>query len=267
MLILISPAKKLLSPSNPFSEATSQPQFSLDTKKLIKIMKSKSVTDIAHLMHLSADLARLNYDRYQHFFMDEVPSNVSYPALFLFQGDVYQGLQAKSWTQEDINYSQEHLAILSGLYGLLKPLDAIQPYRLEMGVRLENPKGTTLYDFWSKVITEYLNDQLESHKNSFLLNLASTEYFKSVDQKKLKHPVVTVNFYEQKQSEMKMIGIYAKKARGVMAKYLIQNRIDNLDQIKNFNELGYCFNESTSSPQHLDFIRDNSISAVKKSTS
>jgi uncharacterized protein len=255
MLILISPAKKLLSPSNPFFETTSQPQFSLYTNQLIKIMKSKSVADLARLMHLSADLAHLNYERYQHFFLNEVPPNASYPALFLFQGDVYQGLQAKNWTQEDINYSQEHLAILSGLYGLLKPLDTIQSYRLEMGIRLENPKGATLYDFWSEIITGYLNEQLSLHKNPFLINLASTEYFKSVDQKKLKHPVVTINFYEQKNNEIKMVGIYAKKARGVMTKYLIQNRIDNLEQIKSFNELDYRFNESSSSSHHLDFIR------------
>jgi uncharacterized protein len=262
MLILISPAKKLLSLSSIFLGASSQPHFSSHTKKLVEVMKSKSATDIARLMHLSSDLAHLNYDRYQHFFLNEVPANATYPALFLFQGDVYKGMQANSWSQEDINYSQQHLAILSGLYGLLKPMDNIQPYRLEMGVRLENPQGATLYHFWNELITEYINELLSLHQSPFLLNLASTEYFKVVDQKKLKHPVVTINFYEKKNNEVKMIGVYAKKARGVMTKYLIQNRIDTIEKIKNFNELGYYFNSKTSSMYHLDFIRDTSTHKI-----
>lgn len=255
MLTLISPAKKLLSISKPYSGAVTQPYFTAQTKDLVHIMKTKSMADLARLMDLSADLAKLNYDRYQSYSLNQAPVNTSYPALLLFQGDVYQGLQAKSWSQEDIDYAQSHLGILSGLYGLLKPKDLIQPYRLEMGVRLENPKGHTLYDFWKDKITSYLNEQLFSHKNPLLINLASKEYFKAVDEKKLNHPVLTVNFYEQKNNEVKMIGIYAKKARGMMAKYLIQNRVDQVEQMKQFNESSYCFNESLSTPQQLAFVR------------
>ena len=255
MLILISPAKKLLSITKPFTGETTQPQFLSQTAKLVEIMKAKTVADIGRLMDLSDNLAHLNYDRYQQFKLDNVPENLSYPALLLFQGDVYQGLQAKSLKQEDFDYAQKHLAILSGLYGLLKPMDRIQPYRLEMGTHLANPSGTNLYDFWGQILTQHINEELASHKNPFLVNLASTEYFKAVQEKKLAHSVITINFYEHKNNQVKMIGVYAKKARGVMARYLIQNRIDTVEQIKKFTELGYQFNEQTSSGKHLDFVR------------
>lgn len=255
MLILISPAKKLLSITKPYNDDTSQPQFLSDTKKLVEIMKSKTVADIGRMMDLSDNLAHLNYDRYQQFQFENIPLNLSYPAVFLFQGDVYQGLQAKSLTQEDLHFAQKHLAILSGLYGLLRPLDSIQSYRLEMGIPLANPRGTNLYEFWGQLLTQHINEQLASYKNPFLVNLASTEYFKVIQEKQLKHPIITINFYEQKNNQVKMIGVYAKKARGVMARYLIQNRIYSIEQIKSFNELGYQFNEHTSTAQHLDFIR------------
>jgi hypothetical protein len=255
MLTLISPAKKLAPLSQPFSGLTTQTQFSAQTKILIEIMKSKSVDDLAYLMSLSSDLARLNYERYQDFYLDQIPIHASHPALFLFQGDVYQGLQAVSWSQDDIEFAQTHLGILSGLYGLLKPLDSIQPYRLEMGTRLVNPEGVSLYSFWGAAVTQHLNMQLAVHKTPLLINLASTEYFKVVQEKKLNYPVVTINFYEQKNNQLKMVGIYAKKARGAMAKYIVQGRIDNLEQIKEFNESGYIFNPNSSSLKHLDFIR------------
>jgi cytoplasmic iron level regulating protein YaaA (DUF328/UPF0246 family) len=255
MLILLSPAKKLLSITKPFSGETTKPQFLNHTADLVEIMKSKSVADISRLMDLSENLAHLNYDRYQKFQFDNIPENLSYPALFLFQGDVYQGLQAKSLSQEEIDFAQNHLVILSGLYGLLKPMDTIQPYRLEMGVPLANPRGSNLYHFWGELLTQHINNELTTHKNSFLVNLASTEYFKVIQEKKLEYPLVTINFYEQKNNQVKMIGVYAKKARGVMARYLIQNNIDTVERIKNFTELGYHFNEQSSSQKHIDFIR------------
>ena len=257
MLTLLSPAKKLLTISQPYTNETSQPLLIKKTIKIAKIMKSQSVEQIAALMNLSKDLAVLNYDRYQKFKFNDNQTNHFYPALFLFQGDVYQGLQAANWKDSDIEYSQSHLGILSGLYGFLKPLDNIQPYRLEMGVRLANPCGANLYDFWNEPVTKLLNQQLEVQSNPVLINLASTEYFKVVDVKKLKYPVVTINFYERKNNEIKMIGIHAKKARGVMAKYIMQNRIDNLDHLKDFTELGYLFSKESSSEYHLDFIRAN----------
>lgn len=250
MLILLSPAKKLLKTTKPYTGQTSHPGFLDKTKILVNIMQSKSVAEIANLMDLSQDLANLNFERYQHF-----NSNEAYPALFLFQGDVYQGLEAKTWDQETVNYSQSHLRILSGLYGLLKPLDTIQPYRLEMGIRLENPAGKTLYDFWQETIAQELNQQLAVQKNPFVVNLASTEYFKAVNAKQLNYPVITINFYERKNGELKMIGIHAKKARGVMAKFLVQQRIDIQEKLKTFCELGYEYHPETSSATHLDFVR------------
>lgn len=255
MLTLISPAKKLLKISKPYVNETTEPLLLKQVKVLAKIMKTKSVEQIAQLMDLSRDLAVLNYERYQHFNTKKNLFTQSYPALLLFQGDVYQGLAANSWSNEDVDYSQNHLRILSGLYGILRPLDSIQPYRLEMGVHLENPKGTNLYEYWRASIAKILNEQLALDPNPALINLASTEYFKVVDSKKIKYPIITINFYEQKNNEIKMIGIYAKKARGLMAKYIIQNRIDSIENIKKFSEAGYKFNEHSSSKQHLDFIR------------
>lgn len=255
MLILISPAKKLLSLTKPYSGTTTQPRFLSNTHILLELMKLKSKEEIASLMSLSQDLAKLNYDRYQHFFSKQVPLDATYPALFLFQGDVYQGLQVNQWSQEDVQYAQSHIAILSGLYGLLRPLDAIQPYRLEMGTRLENPKGKNLYNFWSEVLTDSVNEQLSSHECPYLINLASTEYFKVINSKKLKHPLITINFYEQKNNEVKMVGILSKKARGLMTRFIIQNRISTLAHIKEFAEQGYHFNNESSSATHLDFIR------------
>lgn len=181
----------------------------------------------------------------------------AYPALFLFQGDVYQGLDAKNWDQKTLHYAQDHLRILSGLYGLLKPLDAIQPYRLEMGTRLENPAGKTLYDFWKHAVTHALNQQLAEQKNPVLINLASIEYVKVVDEKTLDYPIITINFYEKKNDRLKMIGIHAKKARGAMARFLMQHQSENLSCLKEFKELGYKFHAPTSSERHFDFVRNS----------
>ncbi len=257
MLILLSPAKKLLNYSKPYSGMVSEPSFVDKTKILVKLMQSKSAEEIAGLMDLSKDLAALNFQRYQDFLMDKEAVSRSYPAVFLFQGDVYQGLQANTWDETTIAYAQEHLRILSGLYGLLNPLDMIQPYRLEMGVHLQNPSGKNLYDFWQETIVHSLNHELAAQKNPFILNLASTEYFKAVDEKKLNYPVLTVNFYERKNEQLKMVGIHAKKARGVMAKFLLQQKIDEMEPIKAFNELGYKFHAITSTAHHFDFVRDS----------
>lgn len=256
MLTLLSPAKKLLKDFKTYTHHTSQPVLIKKAIELAYLMKSKSIEEISTLMTLSKDLAVLNFERYQQFSFDlNPPATQSYPALFLFQGDVYQGLQATSWDKAAVEYSQDHLAILSGLYGVLKPLDLIQPYRLEMGVRLNNPCGNNLYDFWKNSITHELNQQLKQHANPLLINLASTEYFKSVDVKILEYPAITINFYEQKNNEIKMVGIHAKKARGCMAKFIMQNHIDTLEQIKTFKEMGYYFNKDSSTATHIDFVR------------
>ena len=195
MLTLISPAKKLLAEFNPYTHSTSQPRLLDKAWELARLMQSKSKQDISKLMDLSDALAQLNFDRYQQFSFTKEPSpGISHPALFLFQGDVYQGLQASTWDKKAVDYAQSHLIILSGLYGLLKPLDRIQPYRLEMGVHLNNSCGKNLYDFWGDVVTDELNKQLASQDNPMVINLASSEYFKVVDLKNLKYPVITVNF-------------------------------------------------------------------------
>lgn len=257
MLILLSPAKKLLTDLKSYTGATTTPSFLDKTLVLAHLMKEKTINEIVALMDLSQSLAELNYTRYQHFnFKDEKSPN-SYPALFLFQGDVYQGLNAASWDKKTVDFSQNHLRILSGLYGLLKPLDTIQPYRLEMGVGLKNPEGKNLYDFWKDTVTDALNKQLAAQENPILINLASSEYFNAVDETRLKFPICTINFYERKNDKMKIIGIHAKKARGTMAKFLMQNQFDEIGQIKNFNELGYQYHESTSDDTHLNFVRDS----------
>ncbi|MBA2709576.1 MAG: peroxide stress protein YaaA [Tatlockia sp.] len=255
MLIILSPAKKLLSFTKPYPGLTTDPLLKDEMTELAKLMKSKSAEQIGKLMNLSKNLACLNYERYQVFNLEKAPLASSYPALELFQGDVYQGLSAKSWTDEDKHYAQKHLCILSGLYGILRPLDRIQPYRLEMGVRLANPKGETLYDYWGQSLTKMLNQQLALNSNPMLINLASREYFKVLDQKNLSFPVLTIHFIEQKNNKAKIIGIHAKKARGLMAKFLIQKRVENLGKIKEFCDLGYRYCEETSSEMLMNFIR------------
>lgn len=255
MYLVVSPAKKLAPINRPFLGRTSQPMFHELTDVLIELMRTKSVADLMKLMDISHDLASLNYERYQHFHTKKSPDAYSYPALFLFQGDVYQGLQASSLTQQEIDYAQEHLGILSGLYGLLRPLDAMQPYRLEMGTRLDNPAGNSLYAFWQELVTQQLNAILASQENPLLVNLASTEYFKVINVTQLNYPVLTINFYERKNDELKMIGIHAKKARGLMARFIVQHRIEKPEQIQEFKEQGYVFHEPTSSEHHLEFVR------------
>lgn len=256
MLTVLSPAKKLLTNFKPYLDETTEPLLRKGSVQLVRLMKTKTVEQVAALMDLSSDLAKLNYQRYQSYNLRENTVEQSYPALFLFQGDVYQGLQAASWDNAAVNYSQGHLRILSGLYGLLRPLDRIQPYRLEMGVHLANDKGSNLYDFWRETVTKALHQQLKEQTNPVLINLASTEYFKVINEKKLGFPIVTINFYEHRNNEVKMVGIYAKKARGAMAKFMMQNKVDTLEHIKDFSDLGYRFNKETSSTNHLDFIRD-----------
>lgn len=258
MLVLLSPAKKLLERFKPYTDCTSQPQFLDKTNELALLMKKKSVADIAALMDLSQNLAELNYNRYRAFCLNDNKVAQSYPALFLFQGDVYQGLQAGCWNQRTLKYAQQHLRILSGLYGLLSPLDRIQCYRLEMGIALENPLGKNLYDFWQATLTQELNVQLAAQDTPVLINLASQEYFKVIQTKKINYPIMTINFYEQKNNALKMIGIHAKKARGLMAKFIMENQIDNLETLKEFKVANYLFHEATSKDNHLDFVRTSS---------
>lgn len=256
MLTLLSPAKKLANFDKLYPGTTTTPVFPKKTDELIALLKTFPVSRIASLMHLSDNLAELNYQRYQDFYSGTCPDTSGYPAIFLFQGDVYRSMQADKWDKATLAYSQGHLAILSGLYGLLKPLDLIQPYRLEMGTSLENASGKNLYAFWQAIIADELNHQLASHTSQAFINLASTEYFTAVDTRRLKYPVITIHFLEKKGNQTKVIGIHAKKARGAMADYLMRHQIEDADAIKQISILNYHFCKKSSGEQEFNFIRE-----------
>ncbi|MFC6671771.1 peroxide stress protein YaaA [Marinobacterium aestuariivivens] len=254
MLIVISPAKTLDYETPAATERYSQPDWLDQSELLIDELRKLSVQDLAGLMKLSDKLASLNVARYESWSRPFTPENAK-QALLAFKGDVYGGLEAASLSDDDLAFAQSHLRILSGLYGLLKPLDLMQPYRLEMGTRLGNARGKDLYDFWGSRLTEALNDELEGPE-PVLVNLASNEYFKSVQPKKLNARLITPVFKDWKNGQYKIISFYAKKARGLMTRYIIQNRIENPEQIKQFDLEGYQFAPEMSKGDTWTFIRD-----------
>ena len=252
MLILLSPAKTLDYSIDSKSNHTA-PQFLNQSSKLIKILRQKEQKDIASLMGLSDKLASLNFDRYQSWKASKTLSDDAKPSVLVFKGDVYQGLSADTFNTKQLKFSQKHLRILSGLYGILKPMDLIKPYRLEMGTKLVTDKGKNLYEFWRKKITSALNDELKD--GEFLLNLASVEYFKAIDKKVLKAPVINAVFKNFKNGEYKTIAIFAKIARGLMARYVIDSNANHINDIKGFNYGGYGFSETMSTDTDLVFTR------------
>jgi cytoplasmic iron level regulating protein YaaA (DUF328/UPF0246 family) len=254
MLIVISPAKKLDYDTPAKTSTFTTPDYMQDSQQLIKRLRQFNAMDIAELMKLSMKLAELNFDRYEAWKPKCTEKNAK-QALLAFKGDVYQGLDADSLPVADLKYAQSHLRILSGLYGLLRPLDLMQPYRLEMGTKLDTDRGNNLYDFWGSIITDGLNKQLRKIKSSTLINLASNEYFKSVKTKELDADIITPAFKEYKNGEYKMIGIYAKRARGLMSRFIIQHRIENPDDIKDFGAEGYAFNKKLSKGNNWVFTR------------
>ena len=256
MKYLISPAKTLDLESDLPTAMHSEPMFLDQAQQLIETIKPYSPADIASLMKLSDKLATLNVERYQAWQTKHTDAN-SRPALFTFMGDVYTGLDAYSMNQNEIDYTQSHLRILSGLYGLLKPLDLIQPYRLEMGTKLENPSGANLYQFWGTQLAQALNQELE--QDELLVNLASNEYFKAVDKKTLKNPLITPNFLDQKKGDYKVISFYAKKARGLMVRYLVQSQASTIEDIKGFDLAGYRYDPERSSAHEPVFIRPEGV--------
>ena len=255
MLIIISPAKKLDFESLPQTDEYTIPDCLDDAGELIETLKPYSATQLQKLMHLSSNLAQLNYDRYHDWSLPFNPQNAKQSVL-TFKGDVYAGMNIESFSDDDLAFTQEHLRILSGLYGLLRPLDLMQPYRLEMGTRLENPRGKNLYDFWGTIITELLNKQLAAISSDTLINLASNEYYKSVKPREIKGQIITPVFKEKKADSYKVIGIYAKKARGMMTAYILKNRLEKVDDIKKFNEAGYRYNPGLSTDTDWVFTRD-----------
>lgn len=234
MITLISPAKTL-DLSTTELPVHSQPDFQKETFELVRIMKRKSIVDIQNLMGISENLAVLNKQRFVDF-QNRFEIENSKQALLAFKGDVYMQIDVDNFSNKDFEFAQDRLRILSGLYGLLKPLDLIQPYRLEMGIRLENKKGKNLYEFWGTRIAKAIN---EAAKGETLVNLASQEYFKAVDLKSLKPKVITPIFQEYRQGKYEIIGLFAKKARGMMVNHIIQNRINEPELLKTFNEGKY----------------------------
>lgn len=254
MLTLISPAKTLDFESPPVTKKTSNHEFMDHSIELIELMRKQTPRKLAKLMHISPKLAELNVDRYQKWQPPFCPANAK-QAVLAFKGDVYLGLEAENYNQRDFNFAQKNLRILSGLYGLLKPLDLIQPYRLEMGIKLKNKNGKDLYSFWGESITRSIARELDSHRNKTLINLASIEYFKSVRPELLPGKVVTPVFKDFNNGRYKVLGFFAKKARGCMASFIVKNRITSLDQIKDFDIDGYRFNDVFSTDSQWVFTR------------
>jgi cytoplasmic iron level regulating protein YaaA (DUF328/UPF0246 family) len=254
MLFLLSPAKSLDYESPLPALTPSQPQFVAQSTALIATLKKKTPKQIAELMDLSEALAKLNTDRYQAWSPKFTMENAR-PAVLAFNGDVYEGLDAKTLKPKDLQWAQEHLAILSGLYGVLRPLDLMQPYRLEMGTSLKHGKSSNLYQFWGTQIADYLNQQLAAHKDPVIVNLASQEYFKSVDRKVLQARVVECVFQDFKNGQYKIISFFAKRARGLMARFAIEHKAKTTEELKAFNSEGYAFAADISQPDTLVFRR------------
>lgn len=254
MLFLLSPAKKLDYDTPLGTSLHSDPLFVDEASVLIDVLKDKSVEDVSKLMSLSQSLAELNFDRYQQWSARFNLSNAR-PAALAFNGDVYEGLQAQDLSEKDLQWAQDHLAILSGLYGVLRPLDLMQPYRLEMGTRLENPAGKNLYDYWRETIAPYLNGRLARQACPIVVNLASEEYFKAVDRKQLKARVIQCVFQDEKSGQWKVISFHAKRARGLMARYAIKHRVTDVKGLTQFNEEGYAYVPELSDEDKLVFRR------------
>ena len=250
MLVVISPAKKLDYSSSIEAPLLSQPALLDHAEELSQGLKKLAPQDVSSLMHLSDKLGALNYERFQEW---QTPFNAdnARAAVLAFKGDVYQGLDADNMSAADLHWAQDHLRILSGLYGVLRPLDLMQAYRLEMGTKFANSRGKDLYQFWGDIITAELN-QVGS---SVLVNLASNEYFKSVRKKDITARIVTPVFMDKKDDKYKIISFYAKKARGLMSRYIIQNRITKIEQITKFDSDGYLYNAALSEPDAPVFLR------------
>ncbi|GAB2696606.1 peroxide stress protein YaaA [Aliiglaciecola aliphaticivorans] len=255
MLVVVSPAKNLDYETPPTPQLFSEPEYLPDSDLLIKECVKLSPAELSSLMHISDKLAGLNAARFSSWSLPFTPDNAK-QAILAFNGDVYSGIQAEQFSQQDLEYAQQHMRILSGLYGLLKPLDLMQPYRLEMGTKLANLRGKNLYEFWGDKITLGINDSLQQQGDNVLVNLASNEYFKSVKMKNLKAEVITPVFKDKKNGEYKVISFYAKKARGLMARYIIEKRLSDPEQIKQFDAAGYQYSASQSNDKQWVFTRE-----------
>ncbi len=254
MLLILSPAKILdLKPQKITSEYTI-PDMLRQTESLIQSVRQLSIDDLAELSDTNRNIARINFDRFYNFTLPFTPENAK-QAVMMFNGEVFRGLDAKTLSGDDFSFLQQHLRILSGLYGVLRPLDLIQPYRLEISSKLQVNTSRDLYSFWGDSITQKLNKALELIPTRILINLASNEYFKSINISKLKAKVLHVEFWETKNDRYKPIVIYTKKARGMMVRYITRNRIENIEDIKGFNAGGYWFSPHYSTNDKFVFLR------------
>jgi len=255
MLTVISPAKTLDYETPPVTDRFTLPQYLDHSQELIQILRELAPAQISELMHLSDKLAGLNAARFGSWNPAFTPDNAK-QALLAFKGDVYTGLDATTLADADFSYAQDHLRMLSGLYGLLRPLDLMQPYRLEMGTKLANARGKDLYAFWGTRISEWLNEALAEQGDDLLLNLASNEYFSAVKRTALKARIINTEFRDLKNGQYKIISFYAKKARGMMSRFVIQERINTPDALKQFDAQGYYYSADHSKPDNLVFLRD-----------
>ncbi len=252
--MVISPAKTLDYSGADYSHFT-VPEMLDKSEVLIDKLSGYEPLELSDLMKISDKLAALNRQRYQDFETPFTLENAK-QALLVFNGDVYRGIKVKEYDDDDLAFAQKHLRILSGLYGVLRPLDLMQPYRLEMGTKLITEQGKNLYEFWGDRIAALINEALESEANPCLVNLASNEYFKSVDQKALKADVLNIAFKENKNGVYKIVAIHAKRARGLMVDFAIRNRVENVEQLKDFDTEGYRFDAAMSEPDTWVFCRD-----------
>lgn len=255
MLMVISPAKTLDFETPPTTARYTQPQYLDHSQELITQLRELTPAQISELMHLSDKLAGLNAARFGSWTPAFTLDNAK-QALLAFKGDVYTGLDAETLSEDQLDYAQDHLRMLSGLYGLLRPLDLMQPYRLEMGTRLPNARGKDLYAFWGTRISEWLNQALADQGDDLLLNLASTEYFSAVKRSALNARVIDTEFKDLKNGQYKIISFYAKKARGMMSRFVISERINDPEQLKDFDIQGYRYSAEQSSSHKLVFLRD-----------
>lgn len=256
MLLVISPAKTLDFENPAHTKIHSEADFLKESSQLIGELRQLKIDDISTMMGISSKLAQLNFERFHQWQTPFTPEN-SKQALLAFKGEVYTGIDAASFSEEDFIQAQDHLRILSGLYGVLQPLDLIQAYRLEMGRKLSTRKGETLYQFWGDKITTSINKDLAKNGSKYLINLASYEYFKSINKKKLKAEIITPTFKDLKGDTYKTISFYAKKARGLMTRFIIQNKISDPEELKAFNLEGYNYNPSLSKENIPVFTRDH----------
>lgn len=255
MLIIISPAKTIDFEKAPIVSQNSSPEFVKEAKNLVGLLKKYDAEELMYLMNISDKLAHLNVARFNTW-NPQINKEKDRQALCAFRGEVFNRLNVDNWTPADFAFAQNHLRILSGLYGVLRPLDYIKPYRLEMGTKLQTAKGENLYDFWGDKITQSIQKQLNQQGDQLLINLASNEYFKSINIKKLKAQIITPVFKDFKNGQYKIITVFAKKARGLMSRYIIQNQITQAEQIKLFDFDGYYYNDKLSKNNSWVFTRD-----------